>query len=86
MNAGRRSVFNRQSERIRRSVIVPIQMGGSFLISLTSPLVSLASKMMSRRPREEAPKSATRASANADQSMEIKLEKPSEPPGPGRSR
>ena len=78
-------MFNRQSERIRRSVIVPIQMGGSFLISLTSPLVSLASRVMSRKPREEAPKAGSGAAA-PDQPMEIKINKASDPPGRGPSR
>jgi hypothetical protein len=43
---------NRPSDMIRRSVIVPIQLGGSFLISLTSPLVSLASRVISRKSHE----------------------------------
>ena len=77
--------LNRPSERIRRSVIVPIQMGGSFLISLTSPLVSLANRMISRKPREDAPKAAP-GPVNPDQPMEIKLSKKPQQPGPGQSR
>jgi hypothetical protein len=43
----------RPSERIRRSVIVPIQMGGSFLISLASPLVSLATRMRGKPKQQQ---------------------------------
>ena len=77
----------RPSERIRRSVIVPIQMGGSFLISLTSPLVSMASRMMggSRKPRENPP-SRPASPAASDQPMEIKLSKKPDQSGPGQSR
>jgi hypothetical protein len=39
----------RPSERIRRSLIVPIQLGGSFLISLTSPLVGFASRVFHKK-------------------------------------
>ena len=76
---------NRPSERIRRSVIVPIQMGGSFLISLTSPLMSLATRMISRKPKEDAAKAAP-APATPEQPMEIKLSKKPDQPGPGQSR
>ena len=75
---------NRPSERIRRSVIVPIQMGGSFLISLTSPLVTLASKVIARKPRHDAPQQEPDV-AKPVQPMESKLSK-SEKPGPGQPR
>lgn len=76
---------NKPSERIRRSVIVPIQMGGSFLISLTSPLVTLASRVIARKPREDAPDPSAQP-PQADLPMEIKLNKPPEQSGPGSSR
>jgi hypothetical protein len=75
----------RPSERIRRSVIVPIQMGGSFLISLTSPLVSMASRMMGSRKQEKPPAPGA-GPASPDQPMEIKLSKKPRNPGSGPPR
>jgi hypothetical protein len=73
----------RPSERIRRSVIVPIQMGGSFLISLTSPLITLANKVLPRKSREVTQVTERRPEEQSD-SFEIKV--PRKPDQPGQSR